>query len=82
MVPVEKGVDSLRVACAERLPEVEFNLRRGTTTNSYLLKASGGAWGEGCQEAACTRVLSPAGRGGASPALLPRPCPPTANAHH
>lgn len=31
----------MRVVCAERLPEVEFNLRRGTTTNSYLLKASG-----------------------------------------
>ncbi|KAL4448068.1 hypothetical protein ABPG75_005287 [Micractinium tetrahymenae] len=41
---VEKGVDVVRVACAERLPEVEFNLRRGTTTNSYLLKGAGSGY--------------------------------------
>lgn len=44
VVPVEKGVDAVRVVCAERLPEVEFNLRRGTTTNSYLLKGAGSGY--------------------------------------
>lgn len=40
VVMAAPGVDILRVACTARLPEVEFNLRRGTTTNSYLLKVT------------------------------------------
>jgi len=37
----------VRVSCLERLPEVEFNLRRGTSTNTYLLKVGG--WLRGFQ---------------------------------
>ncbi|PSC76351.1 flavin oxidoreductase [Micractinium conductrix] len=44
VVMAAPGVDILRVACTARLPEVEFNLRRGTTTNSYLLKGAGGVY--------------------------------------
>lgn len=38
------GVTSIQTCCQERLPEIEFGLRRGTTTNSYLLKGSGNSF--------------------------------------
>jgi hypothetical protein len=38
ILPVNKRVDVVRVACRDRLPEVEFNQRHGTTSNAYLLK--------------------------------------------
>eukprot|EP00887_Chlorella_sp_A99_P004582 scaffold4.g4582.t1 len=36
-VRLSDGVTLLRVSCGARLPEVEFGLRRGTTSNSYLV---------------------------------------------
>ncbi|KAI3438441.1 hypothetical protein D9Q98_000871 [Chlorella vulgaris] len=44
ILPVNKRVDVVRVACRDRLPEVEFNQRHGTTSNAYLLKNTSGAY--------------------------------------
>ncbi|EFN57640.1 hypothetical protein CHLNCDRAFT_57191 [Chlorella variabilis] len=43
VLPVSKRVDVVRVSCSDRLPEVEYNQRHGTTTNAYLLKSGAGA---------------------------------------
>ena len=37
-------ITELRLSCDSRLVEVEFNLRRGTSSNSYLLKGAGGGY--------------------------------------
>jgi hypothetical protein len=46
VLPVSGRVDVVQVICRERLPEVEFNQRHGTTSNAYLLKVwARGGWG-------------------------------------
>ncbi|KAI7837260.1 hypothetical protein COHA_008874 [Chlorella ohadii] len=41
VLPLNPKCDTIRVSCSERLSEVEFNQRHGTTTNAYLLKSGG-----------------------------------------
>lgn len=41
-LPVGEAVTLLRISCSERLPEIEYARRRGSTTNSYLIKNSSG----------------------------------------
>lgn len=37
-IAVTASVDLLRATCTERLPEIQFGQKKGTTTNSYLVK--------------------------------------------
>lgn len=39
-IPVTNNVDMLRATCRERLPEIQFGQKRGTTTNCYLVKTN------------------------------------------
>ena len=39
VLALSAGVDVVRASSGERMAEVEFSQRHGTTTNSYLLKA-------------------------------------------
>ena len=41
---VGRGAACIQTASTQRLPEIEFGLRRGTTTNNYLVKASPSVW--------------------------------------
>ena len=34
---ISSTISTIRIICTDRLPEIEFNLKKGTTTNTYLL---------------------------------------------
>lgn len=42
-LPVTRSITLLRATCTQRLPEIQFGQKTGTTTNCYLVKGSNGA---------------------------------------